>query len=122
LTDLPDRPLLHITERAAWDEATARGEYLPPSLEMEGFIHLSLPQQVVGTAERFYRGRSGLVLLVIDVDRLSAPVCYEAAADHGTFPHLYGPLNLEAVAAVLPFAPEPDGTFRLPPSLSAVSQ
>jgi glutathione S-transferase len=35
------------------------------------------------------------------------------------FPHLYGPLNLDAVVQILPFPAGSDGTFRLPGSLSA---
>jgi uncharacterized protein (DUF952 family) len=46
---------------------------------------------------------------------LRAPLRYEPG-DPGSaelFPHLYGPLNADAVAAVLPFAEGPDG-FALP--------
>jgi uncharacterized protein (DUF952 family) len=30
------------------------------------------------------------------------------------FPHIYGPLNLDAVVQVIEFAPDSDGYFRMP--------
>lgn len=110
--------LFHITEQAAWKNAQIKGIYRAPSLETEGFIHFSKPAQVIDTANRFYSGQSGLVLLQIDPTKLSAPLRYEEVADHGTFPHLYGPLNLDAVTAIQPFSPSADGHFTMPPSIS----
>ena len=104
--------LFHITERLSWERAQAEGFYQASSLQTEGFIHLSDPEQVIGTANRFYRGRTDLVLLEIERDRLNAVLRYDSVPGHGTFPHLYGPLNLDAVARVSEFLPEPDGHFR----------
>lgn len=104
---------LHITTRAAWEAAQAAGEYRPESLEREGFVHCSMPDQVVGTASRFFRGQRGLVLLRIDAWKLRPRTKFEAA-DGQLFPHVYGPLNFDAVSAVLDFEPAPDGSFSLP--------
>jgi uncharacterized protein (DUF952 family) len=115
------RLILHITERAAWQRARARGEYRPPSLTSEGFIHCSTVAQVVDTANRHYRGGHGLVLLCIDQDRLAAEVRYEAPpGSHDSapgFPHIYGPLPVTAVVGIVDFPPGPDGTFTLPRGL-----
>ena len=110
----PVTVLLHITPREDWERAERDGIYRAASLETEGFIHCSTPAQVVGTATRFYRGQTGLVLLVIDAEKLQAEVRYEDA-DGQMFPHIYGPLNLDAVTRVLPFEPSADRTFTLPP-------
>lgn len=91
--------LFHITTRAAWEAAQASGEYRAPSLDTEGFIHLSTAAQWPHTARRYYLGQRDLVLLCIDDARLAAPVRFEAA--HGDdFPHLYGPLEVTAVLEV----------------------
>lgn len=103
--------IVHICEEAAWQEAQAAGEYHPASLDVEGFIHASLPEQVLRVANRFYAGRKGLLLLWIDPRRVQAPVRYEPA-DGELFPHIYGALNLEAVVAVRSFLCDPDGVFR----------
>lgn len=88
--------LFHITTLTAWNEAKQQGEYLAPSLETQGFIHLSTEAQWPLTLKRFYAGQPNLVLLVIDQAKLQAQVTFEPAdADH--FPHLFGPLNLDAV-------------------------
>lgn len=108
--------LLHITTRSAWEQARSSGAYAPPSIETEGFIHLSEPDQVVRVANARYAGETDLVLLCIDRDRLDAPLRYEIG-DPGSeerFPHLYGELPAEAVVKVLDFRETAAG-FELPP-------
>lgn len=109
--------LLHITPLGDWQAAEAQGHYAAASLETEGFIHLSQPEQVVWAANQFYLGQSGLVLLCIDSSRLTADLRYDEVPGHGRFPHLYGPLNLDAVTGVLPFEPGAEGRFVLPAEL-----
>ena len=106
--------IYHITGVDAWQQAQAEGAYRGDTLSAEGFIHTSTGAQVARTANRFYRGRAGLVLLAIDPAKLSAELRYEAASDGELFPHIYGPLNLDAVTAVRDFVPAPDGSFIFP--------
>lgn len=106
--------LLHICARDAWHEAQQRGDYRAESLITEGFIHCSTPEQVAATANLLFRGCQGLVLLVIDGGIVTAPIKVEDAGGGQYFPHVYGPLNLDAITDVREFAPGPDGTFRRP--------
>jgi uncharacterized protein (DUF952 family) len=109
--------ILHITQKTAWQSAQQAGEYSAPSLAAEGFIHCSTPAQVAAVAERFYAGQRGLVLLVLDSKRIRPEVRYEVGTDKPDelFPHIYGPINLDAVTRVLDFAPDPSGHWILPP-------
>jgi uncharacterized protein (DUF952 family) len=102
--------ILHISTRQAWGEAQQSGEYRAPSLETEGFIHCSSSGQILAVANRFYRGQTGLVLLWIDPEKVKAEIRWEAA-DGEEFPHIYGPLNLDAVLDARDFPPGPDGFF-----------
>jgi uncharacterized protein (DUF952 family)/GNAT superfamily N-acetyltransferase len=101
--------LLHLIEPAAWRAALGAGAVRPPSLESVGFVHLSTPDQVHLPAERLYPGRRDLAVLVVDPARLTDPVRVEdgVPADPGgmQFPHLYGPLPVSAVVAVVPYRP-----------------
>ncbi|SEC58559.1 Uncharacterized conserved protein, DUF952 family [Streptomyces sp. 2131.1] len=113
--------LLHLTEGPLWEAARGIGTYEMSTrgrtLHEEGFIHCSLPHQLSGVAEMLYGAgsRAGaadqdLVVLVIDTGRLSVPVRYEAAAPGGEeFPHIYGPLPVDAVVEVRPW-PTEEGT------------
>jgi uncharacterized protein (DUF952 family) len=109
--------IYHIATGADWERARADGEYTRSSVDKtlaeEGFIHASQASQVTRTANKFYRGVPGdLVLLVIDVGLLRAEVRYEdVPGAELPFPHIYGALNVDAVIAAEPFAPGPDGTF-----------
>ncbi len=108
--------IYHITTRSDWVEAQSSGQYTADSLSSEGFIHCSTRQQVVGVANAFYRGQAGLVLLCIEDDRLAVPVGYEnLEGGEQLFPHIYGPLEVQAVVRAVDFPPEPDGSFRFPP-------
>ena len=115
--------IYHITERESWEAACAAGTYAAESLAGEGFIHASTREQVVETANLFFAGQDGLVLLCIDTSKLKVPLKREAASsgahrgDAGLFPHIYGPLNLDAVTRVLDFPCRVDGRFDLPVAL-----
>ncbi len=95
----------HLVSATEWAEAEAAGEYRPPSLDAEGFIHLSAADQVAGTSLRYYRDMSDLLLVAVATDELTAEVRWEDLVGTGTFPHLYGPLPLAAVISVTPYTP-----------------
>ncbi len=106
--------IFHITTHEAWKEALEVGAYHGDILTTEGFIHCSTAQQVVRVANALFRGRADLVLLCIRTDRLNPELHYDPAETGELFPHIYGPLNVEAVVDVVDFPPEPDGRFVLP--------
>jgi Uncharacterized protein conserved in bacteria len=111
--------ILHLTSRAAWSAAQAHGQYSADSLAGQGFIHCSKVDQILRVADSFYNGQSGLVLLLIDPKLLKSELRWEPGTDLASelFPHIYGPINLEAVLQVLDFEPAADGKFHLPQSL-----
>ena len=113
--------ILHITTRSAWETAQHQGLYRHASLETEGFIHASTPAQVLFPANQLYKGEAGLVLLCLDPSKIEPDVVYEDCYDTGhQFPHIYGPLNIEAVMGVVDFPPNPDGSFSLPPLFTSM--
>lgn len=93
------KSLFHITTRAAWDRSQSVREYRAPSLDIEGFIHLSTDEQWRHTLHRFYRDQPDCVILQIDAERVAAHVRFERA-DGEDFPHLYAPLAVDAVVNV----------------------
>lgn len=112
-------PLFHVAEAADWDAARRRGRYdrstRGRSLDDVGFVHLSTGAQWPGVLERYYADHPGpLLLLTVDPDRLTAPLRWEAPAPGSPelFPHLYGPLDTDAVVAVETIRPEPGVTER----------
>ncbi len=93
----------HITTKEEWENAPQKGSYEAASLKEEGFIHCSEERQVAGVLERYFSEKSDLVRLVIDTDRLTSRYIQEWSSSlQDTFPHIYGPVNLEAVIDVLP--------------------
>jgi len=115
--------ILHITSREAWKTAQEQGQYNAPSLTSDRFIHCSTREQVLPVAEKFYKGQAGLILLVIDSTHLSSELKWESPFDgipptgvpvNDVFPHIYGPINLDAVVQVIDFEPTADGKFILP--------
>jgi uncharacterized protein (DUF952 family) len=105
--------ILHISTPELFEAARSSGEYRADSLDSEGFIHCSTAAQIARSANRFYPGQRGLILLHIDPDKLRPDLKWEPA-DNDLFPHIYGPLNLDAVVHVEPFEPGPDGQWSYP--------
>jgi len=118
--------IYHITTRSAAEQAGQRGEYRAESLASQGFIHFSQSFQTLNVANSFYDGQTNLVILAVNVSRLKAELKFEnpvhpgpsalppTASDGALFPHLYGPLNFDAVDRVIDFPIGPNGKFELP--------
>jgi len=112
--------IFHIAPRLDWEAANQAGEYRAASLETEGFIHCSTSDQLLAVANRFYHGQQGLVMLCIDIDQLQSECRFEPATEplpgaaSSDFPHVYGPINANAVVKALSFTPGPDGRFLVP--------
>ena len=115
--------IYHLTSRQAWREAQQRGEYRAESLESEGFIHCSTQTQILPVAEKYYKGEQGILLLKINPALLSSELRWEppsgSAPPPGVpqgelFPHIYGPINLDAIVNVYDLESDPDGSYTLP--------
>ena len=118
--------IYHITSQSAWSEARQSGEYQAESLVTEGFIHCSTEAQVLPVVEKFYLGKHDLLLLTIDPALLSSVLKWEPPSggtpppgvpEGDLFPHIYGPLNLDAVVKAVDLEANPDGNYNLPVDL-----
>ncbi len=112
--------IYHIAAAADWAQACQDGTYTISTrgrtLAEEGFIHTSTTGQVALVANAFYRGEPDLLLLVIDPGRVQEEIRYEHVPGQAQpYPHIYGPLNIDAVVQTRPFAPGPDGQFSFAP-------
>jgi uncharacterized protein (DUF952 family) len=104
--------IYHIATTADWEQARRDGHYttstIGRTLAEEGFIHAGTAEQVPLVADRYYRGRPDLLLLVIDTDLLDSELRYEhVPGEDLPYPHIYGPLNASAVTEARPYPPEP---------------
>ncbi len=114
--------LYRLADLADWQAAQQTGYFASPDLAAEGFIHSSLPEQLLETARRHYAGRGELVLFEIDEAALTAAgVRVErewAAGRQDYFPHIFGPVPMAAVRRTWPFRADAAGAFALPPELA----
>ena len=101
----------HLVPADGWAESPLDRPYAAPSLETEGFVHLTHdPDELMAAGNRHYTADSRPYLaLAIDLDRLTVPWRYDGDE---RFPHAYGPLDRAAVDDVLTVVRDADGTFR----------
>ena len=109
--------MYHLAYQKDWEEAQRDGEYRQSTrgrtLEEQGFIHgAAKPSQVEQVANSFYTGERGLVVLLIDIARVKSEVRHDPVPGFDTpLPHIYGPLNPDAVIEVRQLEAGPDGRF-----------
>lgn len=111
--------IYHITHENHWNLSQSQDSYRASSLESEGFIHCSTRQQILQVANHHYKHTDQLVLLVIQLEKLSSRVVFEGLHQGvgKNFPHVYGPINLNSVVQILKFPCLDDGTFTIPDQL-----
>lgn len=95
------RLIYKIVDAKLWQQAEETGVFHGAGIDLaDGFIHLSNADQVRKTAELYFKGVEGLVLVGVDAIALGSALVDEASRDGALFPHLYGPLPLSAVRSV----------------------
>ncbi|MCA9294871.1 MAG: DUF952 domain-containing protein [Phycisphaerales bacterium] len=105
------RIIYHLIPEASDD---GRDPYAPESLQREGFIHATGERdQLPCVAQRFLAHHKRLRVFLIDTSRITARLVDEPAADDdgALYPHIYGPLNRDAIIATAQLRRRPDGTF-----------
>lgn len=117
--------IYHLTTAREWEAGKAAGAYTTSTrgrtLEQQGFLHGSGAAQVAPVANAFFvDAGEPVVVLVIDSDRVTSPWQFDDVPGYPEpFPHIYGPLNPDAVANVVPLEPGPDGKFAFEPRPAA---
>jgi uncharacterized protein (DUF952 family) len=112
----------HLVPARFYHSQPASAPYLPAEFARDGFIHCTLePEVLLQIANAIYRDAPGeFLVLIIDPARVTAPVKFEpplpppppdAPLARHLFPHIYGPLNREAIVEIRFARRAPDGMF-----------
>ena len=91
--------IYHIVLPDAWASFDS-DLYRHASLETEGFIHCSFVDQLDTVIKRYYSGAANIVVLEIESDRLMSRMLKEASTGNEIYPHIYGPINRDAIVGV----------------------
>ncbi|HTY75373.1 MAG TPA: DUF952 domain-containing protein [Candidatus Nanoarchaeia archaeon] len=110
--------IFHIAKRERWERAMLEGVYRGDTLDSEGFIHCSTIQQIVKVANALFLAQKKLVLLCIATNKVQSEIRYEGTRSEELYPHIYGPLDLDAVIKVADFEPAKNGKFVLPKEIT----
>jgi uncharacterized protein (DUF952 family) len=95
--------IIVTTTEKLWREAQKVGKYTQSTINSKlddiGFIHATNPDQIIAMLNRHFTDQNSIILLLIDIDKVKSEVRLEASLSGrvGLFPHIYGPLNLDAV-------------------------
>jgi uncharacterized protein (DUF952 family) len=106
--------IYHLVPIDYWEAQPTDRPYVPADYAREGFIHCTRgEEQIAVVANRYYRhDQRAWLVLVLDEQAITAAIKYEPGADGLLYPHLYGPLNREAIREIRPMPRDPDGTFK----------
>ena len=106
-----------ITNQLFWDVDQKTGNYTQLTIESTlkdvDFIHYTTPEQTIMIAKRHFTQYNSFILLLINLDKVKAEVKFKASLSGGggTYPHIYGPLNIDAVYRVVALLKDGEGHF-----------
>jgi uncharacterized protein (DUF952 family) len=104
-----------ILSAAEWREAEHLGIFAGAGIDLQdGYIHFSTAEQAEETTAKHFAGKSGLVLVAVDADKLGERLKWEVSRGGALFPHLYGTLATRDALWVKPLALGPDGKHTFP--------
>lgn len=92
--------IYHLTTQAEWTAQALAAAFLPPDYSREGFIHCCTTDQLQGVLDRYFKGVPDILVLHLDESKLTASLKYEVATHDELFPHLFGPINKDAIIKI----------------------
>lgn len=101
-----------LSSQDEYQQALQSGQLLRDSITTEGFIHACPKNQLNRVANKFYKNTHKPLLLTVEKEKISSTVKYEPAKG-GLYPHIYGPLNINAVIKAEPISTNANGEFEL---------
>jgi uncharacterized protein (DUF952 family) len=106
-----DTYIFYITTKEQASNILGSKQYEDPSLDSDGFIHFCSYGQIGNVVDSFFAGVKDLQLLIVDIKSLNSELLFEKPLGNISisnsvaqlFPHLYGPLNTDAVVNTVDF-------------------
>lgn len=105
--------IYHLATEKDWEAAMSRGTYKIPSLASEGFIHCSTREQLMESARLHFAEHQRLVVLHIVEKRVKELLKWEPSREGALFPHIYGPIPVEAIEDLEILVRNADGAWEL---------
>lgn len=101
----------HLVPVEEWERQREQADYVPPAFADDGFIHCTNGlNELVAVGNQFYKDDSRPYLaLILNVPKITSPVRYDDPDQ--VYPHIYGPLNTDAIVGMLKAQRSEDGTF-----------
>jgi len=110
--------IYHFINKEGLSKYLNERELILPSLASEGFIHCSTLEQVLDVANFLAPYDEEMQLLEIEEAKVKPEVRFEDAMQNGRlFPHIYGPLNRDAIVAIHHLEWDGEDGYRLPAKL-----
>lgn len=101
---------IKIVPKKMWlEQLAAHSKFIGTPLDMrDGYIHMSAPDQVEETANKWFKGQEDLLIVAVDLYRVAGDVKWERSRNNQYFPHVYGAINRESVKWTYPLPLTPD--------------
>ncbi len=109
--------IFSIVDAKAWSEAQKAGSYQGERFAKTGFVDaMDSAAQIEYVANKYWKGKTGVQVLCIDKTQVKAEIKMEKSSS-GVYPHIYGPLNANAVTQAVDLTAKADGAYAAPATL-----
>lgn len=111
---MKDDLIFHVVKKENWKSQKKDSRYHPESLDSDGFIHCSTGRTIEEVTNRLYKDQDDILLIIINTTLVEPEIRYENSGNSDTkYPHIYGPLNMDAVIDKIELASEDDGGYKI---------
>ncbi|NGP76397.1 DUF952 domain-containing protein [Balneolaceae bacterium YR4-1] len=111
---MKDDLIFHVVKKEDWKTQKKDSRYHPETIDTEGFIHCSTGRNIEEVTNRLYSGEDDILLIIINTTLVDPEIRYENCGNSDIkYPHIYGPLNMDAVIDKIELASEDDGSYKI---------